>query len=573
MKYNFDKIVNRRGTSSVKWDSMKSTNPAADGCLPFWIADMDFPCSDAIQSALHETVDREIYGYSFYNDGEYFRAVCGWFLHRFDWYVDSSDIFYAPGVVPALSFLVDILTNEGDGIIIQQPVYTPFMNIIKARNRKISNNPLNYKDGDYEIDFEKFEELAKMPENKLFIFCSPHNPVGKIWSLSEMQRLIEICQKYDLFVIVDEIHHDFVRKPFVHVPVAKVCPQYKHKIITCTAPSKSFNIAGLQVSNIIIHNEDVKSKWVQYVNKTLMIENPTPFGIEALKAAYYESEKWIDEANDYIMQNFYFIEDYLKNHAPKAVYKPSNGTYLAWVDVRAYIYDNASLCKELIEDRKVMFSDGVPYGLEEGQGFLRINAACSRELLEQGLDRLVSVLNRVREDAIYRDFTYSTPFESLKKFSDIINGNEKTFLLFLRYFGCTICKYELMMLKNNIEKFEEAGIKPVVVLQSSVETMLEDSEKDEFPFEIICDPDGELYSLYSVSPAISSSQLFCHLVMEKIDKAKKAGIVHGKYEGNEMQLPASFLIDKSGKVLKAVYSKSLDISKNLESLGVVLNEN
>jgi len=391
MVYDLHKFVDRTGTNSIKWEFMKIFDPeVAEGTIPMWVADMDFPCADPILKALHRRVERRIFGYSTYRTAEYFRAVCGWYQHRFNWYVNSADIVYSPGVVPALAYLLDILTKPGDGVIIQRPVYAPFSDVIKSRGRSIVNNALINRSGYYEMDFADLEKKAADPNVKVMLFCSPHNPVGRVWKEGELRRLGQICLRNNLIIISDEIHYDLVRRGTKHIPLVTLFPDRKKRIITATAPSKTFNLAGMHLSNIIIHDAGIRQKWRKYVSGQLRITTPDPLSIVATQAAYYLGEDWLEEVIAYLDANLLFLETFFKKHLPKAKYTPLEGTYLAWIDFGAYGYTREEL-KKLFREAKVLVEEGTIFG-DEGAGFVRINVACPLAILKEGLERIVGAI-------------------------------------------------------------------------------------------------------------------------------------------------------------------------------------
>ena len=388
-KYDLDQIIDRKGTYSCKWDQLPEGTPA--DALPLWVADMDFPCADPILEALHKRIDRQILGYSIYENDECKSAVTGWFKRRFNWDVEKNDIFFSPGVVPAIAFLLDILTKEGDGVLIQKPVYYPFSGKIEGNRRTIVNNPLIYQNGCYEIDFEDLEAKMSVPANKGMILCSPHNPVGRVWTEQELKRIVEICKKYDKWIISDEIHFDLVRKGVKHQPLLKLCPEYKDRIIVCTAPSKTFNLAGMQLSNIVIPNPEYQKLWNAETGDKLSVNFASPLGITAVIAAYNESEDWLNQVNEYIDANIAFAKEYFAQNLPKAKMVEPEGTYLIWVDLREYCSDAKKLEELMIQKAKVVLDEGYIFG-EGGVGFERINAACPRSILKECLDRMKNAL-------------------------------------------------------------------------------------------------------------------------------------------------------------------------------------
>lgn len=390
--YDFDKYVERRGSGSIKWDKQFDTEKGKQ-IIPLWVADMDFPCSDEIQSALFEQVGQQIYGYSCGMDDAYRKSVCRWFERRFEWEIDPSTIFYSPGVVPAIGYLLACVCREGDGVIIQTPVYYPFKERIEACGRVVVENPLINKNGVYTMDFKDLEKKMARADVKGMILCSPHNPVGRVWRREELLQVRDIAYKYKKWIISDEIHCDLIRKEHRHIPMHLIAPDYKDNVLVCTAPSKSFNLAGLQNSNIIITKPKYQKRWELYVQKRLRLSSGNNFALAATKAAYNSSESWLDQVNAYIDENVAFAVEYLRKYLPKAVISPCEGTYLLWVDVRKYCRDKEELERRMLKEG-VILDEGYLFG-ENGAGFERINLACSRAVLKEGLKRMATAL-RVR---------------------------------------------------------------------------------------------------------------------------------------------------------------------------------
>lgn len=394
-KYNFDKVIDRKGTSCVKWDFKSRCSPkATENGLPFWIADMDFECAPPIIDALHKRIDHKIFGYSSSDTKEYKDAVCNWYKRRFDYEINRDSIFHSPGIVPAVAFLTRILTQEGDGIIIQKPVYYPFEAKVTNNNRRIVNNSLKLENGSYTIDFKDLEEKAKDESTKVFILCNPHNPVGRVWKKEELENIVDICKKNNLWIIADEIHSDIIRKGQKHTVLETVAPEYKDRIITCIAPSKTFNLAGMQLSNIIIHDKGMQEKWMIEIRDKFNVYAPNPFGIVSTIAAYNECEDWVDELNEYLDGNIEYIDKYLKENLPKVKLIPTEGTYLAWLDFREYGLSETELEDLMMTKAEVLFDEGYIFG-EEGKGFERINVACPRVLLEECMDRIYKVFKQL----------------------------------------------------------------------------------------------------------------------------------------------------------------------------------
>lgn len=388
MNYNFDEIIDRKGTRSVKLDAMPpGYTPDA---VSLWVADMDFTVAQPILDALHERVDRRIFGYTMYDDPELKLAITNWFVKRYQWTVDPADIFYCPGIVPAIAVLVNALTQPGDGILIQRPVYFPFTSQVENNDRVIYDNPLKYENGHYEMDYEDLAAKLKDPHVKGMILCSPHNPVGRVWTPAELKKVVEIAKQYNKWIISDEIHMDLTRTDVVHHPLMKIAPDYVDQIITCTAPTKTFNLAGLCISNIIITNPDYQAKWNDIVHDRYHFDMASPFGIEATIAAYNQGEDWLDQVKTYIDGNFDFLKQYCRENLPKCQVVVSEGTYLGWVDVRDYCNDGEKL-SELMLLANVLFNNGAMFG-DEGVGFVRINLAAPRAVIGEGLKRIKEVL-------------------------------------------------------------------------------------------------------------------------------------------------------------------------------------
>jgi len=390
MKYDFNKKISRTGTHSVKWEHMPPVEGKnRDELLPLWIADMDFACAQPILDAMHERIDRQIFGYSLSAEKEYLESVKGWFSKRFGWEINKEHIEHSPGIVPALAVLLKALTNSGDGVILQQPIYYPFMSVIKSNERELLNNALIEKDGEYFMDFEDLEEKASRPSTKLFLFCSPHNPVGRVWKEEELKKMADICLKHNVYIVSDEIHCDIVRDGVTHIPLSKLNDD--ERIITCIAASKSFNLAGMQTSSIILKTPELREKWAEELLGKSCLFGANPVGIVATQAAYTKGEDWLDQVNSYIDENLKFVVDYLKEHMPEAKCKVPEGTYFAWIDFRAYGYSAEELENRVQKRAGVLLDEGYIFG-EEGSGWERINVACPCSVLEECLNRMKEVI-------------------------------------------------------------------------------------------------------------------------------------------------------------------------------------
>lgn len=391
--HTFDEVIERRGTTAVKWNHLAEAFECEEDALPLWVADMDFACADPILTALKERIEHPIFGYEDGYDEAYTAAVIGWFKQRFAWTLEREDLFFSPGVVPALGFLIDMLSEEGDGIVIQSPVYYPFAAKISANHRKVIDNPLLCENGCYRMNMEDLAEKMSLPQVRGMILCNPHNPVGRVWSENELKQAAAIAEANQKWIISDEIHCDLVRHGFHHTPLAKAYPSYRNQIITCTAPSKTFNLAGLQNSNIIIHNEAYRKLWKEKVIDRFSISECNTFARTATIAAYQEGQEWLGSVNAYVDANVQYLSDFLQEHLPKAVLTPCEGTYLAWVDFRAYVRDDLELMRIMRQEAKVILDEGSLFG-ERGKGYERINLACPQSILKDCLDRIAAALVR-----------------------------------------------------------------------------------------------------------------------------------------------------------------------------------
>ena len=337
MKYNFDEIVNRRGTYSFKWDGgeqiIKSglTERYDDETLPLFTADMDLPVPQPLLDALHKVVDHKIFGYTVFPD-EYFQAIQNWFIKRHDWEIKKEEIIFSPGTVHALNVAVRAFTEPGDGVIIQRPVYPPFTAAVKNNGRKVLNNALTCDEqGQYSIDFEDFEAKAQEVNTKMFILCNPQNPTGRIFTREELKKLSEICAANGVVIVADEIHGDLIRRNQTFIPIAKAADNDNH-IITCTAINKTFNVAGLHCTNVVIPNPGIREKF----KETLGYQGPSPFMIAALIAVYNEGEEWLTQLNEYIDGTMEWVQQFIAERMPKVKVRIPEGTYLMWMDFSGY---------------------------------------------------------------------------------------------------------------------------------------------------------------------------------------------------------------------------------------------
>ncbi|MBR5484985.1 MAG: pyridoxal phosphate-dependent aminotransferase, partial [Oscillospiraceae bacterium] len=344
-----------------------------------------------IIDALQKRLDMQIYGYTDYNRVDLKKSVSDWFLRRHDWNINTDDIFFSPGVVPAIAVLINILTEPGDGIIIQRPVYYPFTAKIENNGRKVVNNPLVYENGAYTMNFADLESKLANPENKGLILCNPHNPIGRVWTRDELLQVVELCKKYDKWIISDEIHCDLTRIGIKHYPLLSIAPEYSHRIIACTAPSKTFNLAGMHLSNIVIPNDEYKKAWKHFINERLGMDGAGVFSVIAMHAAYTEGEEWLDQLREYLDGNIAYIKDFTEKHLPKAHMVDCQGTYLVWLDLNGYCRDHVQLEQLMQNKARLALDEGYIFG-EEGIGFERINVASPRSVIEDCMNRLKNTL-------------------------------------------------------------------------------------------------------------------------------------------------------------------------------------
>ncbi len=383
MVYDFDKVIERRNTHSVKWDNLDKSF-GADDILPMWVADMDFPCPQPILDSIEKRNKHGILGYTTRPESLH-ESIINWMKKRHGWNIKKEWLVYSPGVVTSLNLAVMTFTRPGDSVIIQSPVYPPFFSVVKNNDRIIALNPLIEESGNYSIDFESLEkEMAA--GSKMMILCSPHNPVGRVWTKSELDKLAQLCEKYGVLMVSDEIHSDLILPGNKHIPIATVSEYMKQNSITCIAPSKTFNIPGLTTSVAIIPNPKLRLKFLKTINR-IGIGMSNIFGIVATEAAYTHGEPWLEELIKYLDDNVNYLLEYFNTNIPEIKVTKPQGTYLVWLDCRALNMDGKSLHRFMIEQGKIGLNNGLDFG-PGGEGFLRINVACPRATLEEGLKRI-----------------------------------------------------------------------------------------------------------------------------------------------------------------------------------------
>lgn len=385
----FDKVYERKNTRSVKWDWMETIYEVEDASevLPLWVADMDFPAPPPVMEALKRRLEHPILGYT-YIDDECKRAIAEWQSKRNDWKIEEQDIMFQSGVIPAIAAILQVFTNPGDSVVMTSPVYPPFFSIPQNQGRKVLFSEMTEMNGDYTVDYADLEEKFKTAS--VFIFCHPHNPVGKVWKEAEMKEILRLAEKHDVLIISDEIHSDLVLKAHQHIPLAKLAGDQTHRIFTCIAPTKTFNLAGIQASMLIVSDPKKRIRLENHAaaNGTGMMNAFAPV---ALQAAYEEGEPWLDELLGVLSSNMDFVIEKLGAAIPSIKIAKPEATYLMWLDCRNLGLEESEIMKKLLQDGKVALEPGSKYG-ESGRGFLRLNVACPRAMLEDGVSRIIKAL-------------------------------------------------------------------------------------------------------------------------------------------------------------------------------------
>lgn len=387
MNYNFDELIPRRGTNSYKWDT-----PKEEGVLPMWVADMDFRTAPDIIEALQERVRHGIFGYTKVPE-TYYEAVTGWFMKRHGWQIEHDWILYTIGVVPAVSAVIKALTSPGDKVIVQTPVYNCFFSSIRNNGCEIDSNRLIYKDGHYTIDFKDLERRAADPKAKILLLCNPHNPAGRVWTPDELRQVGEICLKHGVFVISDEIHCELTYEGHDYTPFASISEVFRHNSVTCVSASKAFNIAGLQIANIICDSLELRRRIDKAININEVCD-VNPFGVIATITAYNKCGDWLDALRRYLWKNYETVKSFFSEYLLQFPILPLEGTYLVWIDCGITGLKSEELADRLLKQEKLMVSPGIEYGAG-GDNFLRLNIACPRSRLIDGLKRLKQGLETI----------------------------------------------------------------------------------------------------------------------------------------------------------------------------------
>ncbi len=389
MKYNFDEVIDRSGTNTIKLERLETMFGRND-LIPLWVADMDFLSPPEITKALIERDEHGLFGYTLPSQG-YYNSIINWLQNRHSYEVKQEELTFVPGVVKGFAFAMDAFTNEGDAVIIQPPVYHPFKLVTEALNRKVVNNPLVFEDGNYRMDFDDLENKIKDSGAKMLIFCSPHNPVGRVWTKEELSKLAEICYDNNVLVISDEIHSDLAVFGNKHLPFATVSEKAKQNSITLMAPSKTFNIAGIVSSFAVIHNKEIQDKYLAFLSPRELDKGTIPAYV-ATEAAYNEGGEWLDAAMDYIEGNIEFVNNYLKENIPQIYVVKPEAMFLLWLDCCGLGLKHSELEDLFVNKAKLALNSGIMFG-KEGYGFMRLNVGVPRSVLEKALNNLSKAVN------------------------------------------------------------------------------------------------------------------------------------------------------------------------------------
>lgn len=400
MKYNFDEIINRKNTDALNYDGWRQYIFKADKSARFdfkddefvrmWVADMDFATPPEILAAIQERLDKKILGYTKVYDDKYYHIFHNWCQRRYDWNIDTTEIVLSPGIIPALNRLVPLLTQQDESVLINTPSYTPFKQAGDYSYRRVICSDLLKQDNEYIIDFNDMEKKLTDPSLniKLFILSNPQNPTGKVWSEQELMRMGQLCLKNNVWIISDEIHCDLLRNGINHIPMAKLFPD-TDKIITCMAPSKTFNLAGNLMSHIFIKNEKVRKEWLRLYDEFL-----SPLSLAATKAAWSRCDEWLEQLKHYLDDNFRLVEKFTQEHFPDANFKIPDATYLAWINIEKYLppqVDRQQLSLYFANQTGILLEGGNMF-VSNGEGYIRINLACPRAVIQEGLERIRKAL-------------------------------------------------------------------------------------------------------------------------------------------------------------------------------------
>lgn len=389
-KYDFDEIIDRKNTGCVKYDGYQKIY-GADGLIPLWVADMDFRSPDFVLEAIEKRMQHPVLGYFIHSD-EFYQSIIGWMQRRHQWEIEKDWIHFAPGIVPGLAFIVQAFTQKGDKVLMQTPVYHPFYYVVENQERKIVRNPLRLVEDHFEMDYDDLDRKLAAGV-KMMILCNPHNPVGRCWTRQELQCVGELCVKHHCLLVSDEIHSDLIMPGYKHTPMASLSEEFAHNTITCMAPSKTFNIAGLATSEIIISDESLRRQFQKLMYDGIHIFVGNIFGEIALEACYTHGDEWLNQLLGYLQQNVDFVRDFIRENLPQVTTFRHEATYLPWLDFTRLGLGHEELFRLLVDKAGVALNDGLIFG-EEGRCHFRLNVACPKVTLERAMSQISTALAR-----------------------------------------------------------------------------------------------------------------------------------------------------------------------------------
>lgn len=558
MKYDFTSIPDRSRFGSAKWEIAKN---ASTEFVPLSVADMEFPTAKPIVEDIKKLAEEAILGYT-NPTSEYYDAVISWMKRRHDFEIKKEWLLQTPGIINALSMLIETVTAPGDGVIVMPPVYYPFDMTIIATGRRSVFCPLINNGGRYEIDYALLEEKAKEHKNTAILFCNPHNPVGRVWSREELEKTAEICCRNNVFIIDDEIHNDLIMPCCEHTVMANINEETKNNIAVCTAPSKTFNLAGVQCSNIIIPNDEIRAE-AMIRNKMNMQMHLNVFAYTICTSAYNKCEDWLDELIGVIAGNAKCVEDFMAENFPEIKVYPLEGTYLQWLDMRALGMTHLEL-REMLENANIYLDNGEMFGTL-GRGFQRINLACAKSTIEKMLIRFKQAVEnaRAKEKPYHKTLEIGDIFEE-------ISSDKTTLVIFGRAIDCSLTKNLLEELKEKYSDFVSADLDIKFIVPSA-------DISGDYPFEIISDPEAKLYDKYNVFEADSAVYAVAgdKLFEEKVGSDQteilnsKVFAVADENTFRPLQLFAFVGIDKNKKVVYSHYGKTIG---DIPSVNDIINK-
>lgn len=574
MKYDFTSVPDRTGQGSSKWNTAKN---ASKDAVPLSVADMEFNTAPQIKDALCRIASEQILGYTDPTE-EYYDAVVNWMSRRHNFNICKDWIVTTPGVVNALGILIEAVTKPGDGIIILTPVYYPFDMAVLAKSRRFVYSELKLTENGYEIDFDDLKNKAELSTTKAIIFCNPHNPIGKVWTRDELQKVADICVKNGVFIIDDEIHNDLIMPGYTHTVMATLGKEVENNIAVCTAPSKTFNLAGLQCSNILVPDKKTRAK----VNACLMMNMQSHlniFAYEACKTAYNNCEDWLEELLSVIDGNAKYTEKFFADNFPEIKVFPLEGTYLQWIDMRKLGMTHIEL-RKMLEEADIFLDWGEMFG-NNGRGFQRINLACATDTLEKTLERFKKALEKVKKDRELNGIPYHKKLEKGDEITDFVYNSpygrnldlkkevkKKTLLIFSRFYECDICREMLDTFKKYQRVFRMMGIDIKFIIQSDLKTL--SAAQSNYPFELISDPDAIFYDRYNIFEAnsminmVAGDKMFEEMTKGDIRNLLDTDLINAFVsneneisEHRQLQLCAFIAVDKNMKVIYSHYCKTI----------------